>query len=150
MERWKRKRSWAFVCYEERQNWSHGVHCCSCFLGNGESLCSSIMPATNANAGGPMSSSFEKTDHCVSSCVCSSQSFILLRKMSSTCWVKTHRSCYGDLSSLTCLLTSLVGCGTHSTTRLEEELQIWKDINFHLLANDIKYIRDPKKCTRKL
>ncbi|NP_001263373.1 lysosomal cholesterol signaling protein isoform 4 [Mus musculus] len=52
--------------------------CCSCSLGNGELRCPSIEPVTNSSASGPMPSSFEKTDHCVSRC--DSQSCILAQE----------------------------------------------------------------------
>uniref|UniRef100_A0A8C6MRQ9 G protein-coupled receptor 155 n=1 Tax=Mus spicilegus TaxID=10103 RepID=A0A8C6MRQ9_MUSSI len=52
--------------------------CCSCSLGNGELRCPSIEPVRNSSASGPMPSSFEKTDHCVSRC--DSQSCILAQE----------------------------------------------------------------------
>ncbi|CAH6788501.1 Gpr155 [Phodopus roborovskii] len=54
------------------------TNCCSCSLGNGDLRCPSIEPVTNASASGPVPSSFEKTDHCVSRC--DSQSCILAQE----------------------------------------------------------------------
>ncbi|ERE71969.1 integral membrane protein [Cricetulus griseus] len=52
--------------------------CCSCSLGNGDLCCPSTEPVMNASASGPMPSSIEKTDHCVSRC--DSQSCILAQE----------------------------------------------------------------------
>ncbi|CAO2597038.1 Integral membrane protein GPR155 [Lemmus lemmus] len=52
--------------------------CCSCSLGNGDLRCPSIEPVTDTSASGPVPSSFEKTDHCVSRC--DSQSCILAQE----------------------------------------------------------------------
>ncbi|XP_055456657.1 integral membrane protein GPR155 isoform X2 [Psammomys obesus] len=52
--------------------------CCSCSLGNGELRCPSVEPVTRASTGGPVPSSFEKTEPCVSGC--DSQSCILAQE----------------------------------------------------------------------
>lgn len=56
----------AFVCCEGRQNWTPEGDCCSYSLGKGELHCPPIETTANSKANGPMPSSFEKTDHCMS------------------------------------------------------------------------------------
>lgn len=52
--------------------------CCSCSLGNGELHCPSTEAVANASSSGPVTSSTEKNDHCVSRC--NSQSCILAQE----------------------------------------------------------------------
>lgn len=66
-----------FVCYEMRRNRRCEGGCYSCSLGAGELHCPSIESVTNTGAV-PISSSFEKTDPCMSHC--NSQSCILAQE----------------------------------------------------------------------
>uniref|UniRef100_A0A8C6WAH4 G protein-coupled receptor 155 n=1 Tax=Nannospalax galili TaxID=1026970 RepID=A0A8C6WAH4_NANGA len=52
--------------------------CCSCSWGNGELHCPSTEPVANTSTSGPVTSSIEKNDHCVSRC--NSQSCILVQE----------------------------------------------------------------------
>ncbi|KAH0499894.1 Integral membrane protein GPR155 [Microtus ochrogaster] len=58
----------SLMCMNRTTQAGHYEGCCSCSLGNGDLRCPSIEPVTDTSASGPMSSSFEKTDHCVSRC----------------------------------------------------------------------------------
>uniref|UniRef100_A0A8C6DFN8 G protein-coupled receptor 155 n=1 Tax=Moschus moschiferus TaxID=68415 RepID=A0A8C6DFN8_MOSMO len=52
--------------------------CCSCSMGNGELRCPSAEPVADVTTSGSMTPSFEKNEHCVSSC--NSQSCILAQE----------------------------------------------------------------------
>lgn len=99
---------------------------------------SPIEPITNTSASGPMPSSFEKTDYCVS--CCDSQSCILAQAVEhylqswrptpdSDTWHLTHALlCLLLITSLSATLSSLLWLFNHETGQLYVKLQFFQAV----------------------